>query len=70
EDLLSMHQPSPIRMPWPLPVEYEIKGKGDVNTSAVQIETTDHEFDRLVYELYSLTTDEIKIVEGESSNLA
>jgi hypothetical protein len=28
-----------------------------------QIETTDHEIDRLVYELYGLTADEIKIVE-------
>lgn len=30
-----------------------------------QIETTDREIDRLVYELYGLTDEEIKIVEGE-----
>jgi hypothetical protein len=29
-----------------------------------QIEATDHEIDRLVYELYDLTVDEIKIVEA------
>ena len=31
-----------------------------------QIEATDNEIDRLVYELYGLTADEIKIVEGEN----
>jgi hypothetical protein len=30
-----------------------------------QIETTDHEIDRLVYELYGPTAEEIKIVVGE-----
>jgi hypothetical protein len=34
-----------------------------------QIEITDHEIDWLVYELYGLTAEEIKIAEGESSNL-
>ena len=36
-----------------------------------QIDATDHEIDRLVYELYELTEDEIKIVEGggEMENL-
>ena len=29
-----------------------------------RIETTDRQIDRLVYELYELTEDEIKIVEG------
>jgi hypothetical protein len=29
-----------------------------------KIETTDREIDRLVYELYGLTEEEIKIVEG------
>ena len=29
------------------------------------VTTTDAEIDRLVYELYGLTEDEIKIVEGE-----
>jgi hypothetical protein len=32
-----------------------------------QIDFTDHEIDRLVYDLYSLTEEEIKIVEGEQS---
>lgn len=31
---------------------------------ARQIESTDHQIDKLVYELYNLTPDEIKIVEG------
>jgi len=30
-----------------------------------QIEATDREIDKLVYELYGLTQEEIKIVEGE-----
>ena len=30
-----------------------------------QIDATDKEIDRLVYELYGLTEEEIKIVEGE-----
>jgi hypothetical protein len=29
-----------------------------------QIEATDHEIDRLVYELYGLTAEEIALVEG------
>jgi hypothetical protein len=29
-----------------------------------QVETTDRQIDRLVYELYDLTEEEIKIVEG------
>jgi hypothetical protein len=31
-----------------------------------QIETTDRQIDRLVYQLYDLTEDEIKIAEGET----
>lgn len=31
-----------------------------------QIDNTDREIDRMVYELYGLTEDEIKIVEGEA----
>ena len=34
---------------------------------ARDIERTDREIDRLVYELYGLTDDEIRIVEGESA---
>ena len=30
-----------------------------------QIDSTDEEIDKLVYELYGLTGEEIKIVEGE-----
>jgi len=30
-----------------------------------QIDTTDHDIDKLVYELYDLTEEEIKIVEGD-----
>jgi len=32
---------------------------------ARQIESTDAAIDRLVYELYGLTEEEVKIVEGE-----
>jgi hypothetical protein len=35
-----------------------------------QIEATDREIDRLVYELYGLTENEIKLVEGEDKNKA
>jgi flagellar biosynthesis chaperone FliJ len=31
-----------------------------------QIDATDREIDQLVYELYGLTKDEIKIVDGET----
>ena len=30
-----------------------------------QIDATDHQIDKLVYELYGLTEEEIKIVEGK-----
>jgi hypothetical protein len=30
-----------------------------------QIDATDHQIDKLVYELYGLTEEEIRIVEGE-----
>lgn len=32
-----------------------------------QIDSADREIDRLVYELYGLTDDEIKIVEGDAN---
>jgi hypothetical protein len=45
---------------------------GQINTSharcgqiLVECATLDHQIDSLVYELYDLTDDEIKIVEGE-----
>jgi hypothetical protein len=31
-----------------------------------QIDTTDHQIDQMVYELYGLTEDEIALVEGDS----
>lgn len=33
--------------------------------SRVKIEATNHQIDALVYELYGLTEEEIKIVEGK-----
>ncbi len=33
-----------------------------------QIAATDHQIDRLVYELYELTDEEIKIVEGSTKS--
>ena len=36
----------------------------DKERVAREIESTDRQIDRLVYELYGLTEDEIKIVEG------
>lgn len=32
-----------------------------------QIETTDRQIDKLVYELYELTDEEIEIIEGKAS---
>ncbi len=32
-----------------------------------QIDATDQQIDRLVYELYGLTDDEIQLVEGETT---
>ncbi|KKK94170.1 hypothetical protein LCGC14_2685550 [marine sediment metagenome] len=42
-------------------------GKTDHNKNLIQrqIDYTDSEIDKLVYELYDLTEDEIRIVEGE-----
>lgn len=34
-----------------------------------QIEKTDREIDALVYEIYGLTPEEIKVVEGEKKNI-
>jgi hypothetical protein len=38
--------------------------KAKVNAIQQVIDTTDKEIDQMVYQLYSLTEDEIKIVEG------
>jgi hypothetical protein len=39
---------------------------GDKELYARQIEATDRQIDALVYELYALSDEEIKIVEGET----
>lgn len=45
--------------------EYFSQYKADCNALSAQIAATDKEIDRMVYELYGLTEDEIKVVEGE-----
>jgi hypothetical protein len=44
-------------------------GKSEAQRGAIQrqIEATDAEIDRLVYDLYGLTKDEIAIVEGATA---
>ena len=49
--MLELHKRTPVT-----PQEHE--------RLAREIQSTDREIDRLVYELYGLTEDEIKIVEG------
>ena len=45
--------------------DYFTQYKAACNTLTTQIAATDKEIDRMVYELYGLTPDEIKVVEGE-----
>ena len=45
--------------------DYFNQYKAECNALSVQIAATDKEIDRMVYELYGLTEDEIKVVEGE-----
>ena len=45
--------------------DYFTQYKAACNALTTQIATTDKEIDRMVYELYGLTPDEIKVVEGE-----
>jgi hypothetical protein len=45
--------------------EYFNSYKSEINQLQAEIEKTDKEIDRMVYELYGLTEEEIKIVEGE-----
>ena len=50
-----------------LDLNKQLAGAKEPQTKTVlqrRIETTDSQIDRLVYELYELTEDEIKIVEG------
>ena len=45
--------------------EYFTSYKTEINQLQSEISKTDNEIDQMVYELYGLTEDEIKIVEGE-----
>jgi hypothetical protein len=45
--------------------DYFNQYKAECNALSAQIAATDKEIDHMVYELYGLTEDEIKVVEGE-----
>ena len=45
--------------------DYFNQYKADCNALSTQIAVTDKEIDRMVYDLYGLTEDEIKVVEGD-----
>jgi len=45
----------------------EVKTEHEKTALRREIEATDTQIDRLVYELYGLTEEEIKIVEGSGS---
>jgi hypothetical protein len=45
---------------------HEAKSESEKAVLQNAVTTTDEEIDRLVYELYGLTEEEIKLVEGES----
>ena len=45
--------------------DYFNQYKADCNSLSAQIDATNKEIDQIVYELYGLTEDEIKVVEGE-----
>ena len=45
--------------------DYFNQYKADCNALSAQIAATEKEIDRMVYELYGLTAEEIKVVEGE-----
>ncbi|MBZ0276473.1 MAG: hypothetical protein K8I60_10030 [Anaerolineae bacterium] len=47
------------------PVPHHLLRKGTLPYAQSAITSTDREIDRLVYDLYGLTDDEIRIVEGE-----
>ena len=47
--------------------EYFTTYKNEINQLQTQISTTDKTIDQMVYELYDLTEDEIKIVESDNS---
>ena len=45
--------------------DYFNQYKADCNALSTQIAATDKEIDRMVYEIYGLSEDEIKAVEGD-----
>ena len=45
-------------------LSHNAKSESDKKIYAQKIEMIDNQIDRLVYELYGLTEDEIRIVEG------
>ena len=45
--------------------DYFTQYKADCNALTTQIAATDKEIDQMVYHLYGLTEDEIKVVEGD-----
>lgn len=45
--------------------DYFNQYKTDCNALSAQIAATDKQIDQMVYQLYGLTEDEIKVVEGE-----
>jgi hypothetical protein len=49
---------------WIVPHHYGADLPKEQESLAREIQSTDRESDRLVYELYGLTEDEIRIVEG------
>ena len=57
EQMLALHQQLAVA-----------KAPHDQTVLQGQIAATDRQIDRLVYELYGLTEEEIKLVEGESGS--
>ena len=45
--------------------KYEAKNPDEKMRIQRQIESTDSQIDKLVYELYNLTPEEVKLVEGK-----
>jgi hypothetical protein len=57
-----------LRRPWKIRRALQIHNKRtpqEKESLAWEIEATDGQIDRLVYELYGLTEEEVKIVEGK-----
>lgn len=47
-------------------MEYFNKKKAEANALQAEIDALDRQIDQMVYELYGLTEEEIRIVEGET----